>query len=96
MYIFITLWLVTNVLCLCGIIKVSWTDSDYNLYEILFFPVLNKVLKSRLSRVETIIATIIFSIFFAPAIIIYFVLLFFVLAALLIYVGLTSAFEHKN
>jgi hypothetical protein len=94
--IFVMLWLLINLPGIYYITIAAWKHSEYNLYELLFFPVLIKELRYKLNKAGIIIVTTLFSILFAPAIVVHFILLFLVILAFLIYIGFMSIFERKD
>lgn len=71
-------------------------ESEYNKRNLLFWPLLINSLPEKLNRAGTIIATTFISIFFAPAIIVYFVVGSFVGLIYLICMGFVKLFKRKD
>lgn len=68
-------WLIINAVSCYGIVIVSLIDSDTMKSNILFFPMLVRGLRESLSITGTVIATILISLFFLPAITLYYLVL---------------------
>lgn len=71
-------------------------ESEYNKCNLLFWPLLVNSLQEKLNKTGTIVATIFISIFFAPAIIVYFVVGSLVGLIYLVCKGFCKLFKRKD
>lgn len=72
------------------------SNSEYDKRNLLFWPLLISYLREKLNKAGTVIATIFISIFFAPAIIVYFVAGSFVGLIYLVCMGFCKLFKRKD
>ena len=91
----VIIWFVINVVSAYLFIIISF-DTAEELYDILIYSPLIRVLRERLNKAGTVIVTILFSIFFMPAIIIYFISLVIVAILFLIVKCFIKIFERKD
>lgn len=91
-------WIITNIpfgVIAIGIVcfvNVEFNDS----FDIFLYPLLMRTLREKLSNFGTTLVTILFSIFFAPAIISYFIVLFCYAVAILIISAFMDVFKRKD
>ena len=91
------LWFLLNIPCgILGITVVCFTNAESNKIDFLLYPILIDNLRETLNKVGTTIVTVLFSIFFMPAIIIYFILLGILAIGYLIVKGFIRIFERKD
>lgn len=84
--ILITFLLLFNIPTTIFIVVSCFTSAEDCIFDVLLYPLLVRTLREKLSKLGTVIATILFSIIFAPAVILYYLALLIVgLAALLIF-----------
>ena len=89
-------WLLLNTVSTFIIVIVSISNADKNPYNALFFPVLVEALREELSILGTIIATTFITLFFAPALALYFIVLSVLVTVALIIKGFVLLFKRKD
>jgi hypothetical protein len=95
--IFCFIWQIVNVFGVIAISIACFVNAEFNdSFDIFVYPLLIRSLREKLSALGTTIITLLFSIFFAPAIIIYFVLLFCYSVAVLIINGFMHLFQRRD
>ena len=87
-------WLAINVVCCMLLTFIGWYDEDES--TILIYPYLIYCLREKLNITGTIITIILFSVFFAPALIIYFTALCLLAICYFSIKGFIKIFERKN
>lgn len=67
------IWALVNIFGLMGITVASCSETDFDLYNLLFFPIFIGALREKLNKIGTVLVTVLFSLLFMPALILYFV-----------------------
>ena len=91
------LWFLLNIpFGILGIVISCFTYAEFDKTNIFLYPFLIETLREKLNKVGTTIVVVLFSIFFMPAIIIYFILLGILAIGYLIVKGFIRIFERKD
>jgi hypothetical protein len=97
LHIFCFIWQILNVFGVIAIGIACFVNAEFNdSFDIFVYPLLIRSLREKLSTLGTAIITVLFSIFFAPAIICYFILLFCYAVAVIVIKGFMNLFERRD
>ncbi len=89
-------WFLINVVGTLVIAVTCLSNAEFDKLSILLYPLLVDELREKLNMAGTIIATVLFSIFFLPAIILYFVGLGILTVGYFVVKGFIRIFERKD
>ncbi len=90
------LWLIINAISTYVIAIASLHNAEEEPSNVFFFPLLIRSLRTELNTAGTIIAIIFISLFFAPAITLYFAVGSFIVLLYLLGKGFVKLFKRRN
>lgn len=94
--VFLTIWGLINTSGVFVIAISSAMNAEYDKRDLLFYPLFIGTLSEKLNKAGVIIATSFISLFFAPAIIFYFICMSFAGLVYLLYKGFVKLFRKKD
>lgn len=89
-------WFLLNFVATFVIIISCLSATEFDKLSVLLYPILVFELREKLNIAGTVIVTVLFSIFFLPAIIVYFIILLILAVAYLIVKCFIKIFGRKN
>ena len=89
-------WVLFNIVAMLVIVAMCLSNAEFDKLSILLYPLLVSELREKLNIAGTVIGTALFSIFFLPAIIIYFTLLGILAVVYFIGTWFMKIFKRKD
>lgn len=92
----LVIWLVLNIACAFTLVISCFSQIEYTPADCLVYPLLIRNLRERLNVAGTIIVTVLFSIVFLPAVVVYFIGLFLLALGWLLVTLFLEVFKNKE
>lgn len=94
--VLLVIWLLLNVACAFTLVISCFSQIDFTFADCLVYPPLIRDLRERLNLTGTIIVTVLFSIVFLPAVVVYFIGLFLLVLGWLLVTVFLEIFKNKE
>lgn len=94
--VLLVIWLLLNVACAFTLVISCYSQIDFTPTDYLVYPLLIRNLRERLNLTGTIIVTVLFSIIFLPAVVVYFIGLFLLALGWLLVTLFLEIFKNKE
>ena len=94
--VLLVIWLLLNVACTFTMVISCFSQIDFTLTDYLVYPLLIRSLRERLNLTGTIIVTVLFSIVFLPAVVVYFIGLVLLALGWLLVTLFLEIFKNKE